>query len=296
MAEESTGAAAATTPEGEGSQGEAGTEATTFTAEQWSTEQWRESVSSEWAEDASMADFKSLDDLAKSYVHAKKLIGSDDRVRIPKEDDPDNWKKFYNKIGRPEEASGYEFNLPEDAPANYESEQFQAAALEFRGKVHDLGLTRSQAEKLWDYQVKSGIDMAQNNKAAMDKIVGDLKDSAIKEFGAKHEEYKKTRNNIIAQYGDQDVTDFINASPILEESPALLKMFDKIGKALGEDKITREVKTAALTPKTAKSKLAAMTTDKNHPLYEAYQTKYHPRHDEAVEEFNRLIGFYSDDE
>jgi len=142
MTEEGTGAAAAITPEGEGSQG-TGNEPVTFTAEQWSTEQWRESVSSEWAEDASMADFKSLDDLAKSYVHAKKLIGSEDRVRIPKEDDTDNWLKFYNKIGRPEEAAGYKFNIPEDAPPNYEKEQFQAAALEFRGKVHDLGLTRT---------------------------------------------------------------------------------------------------------------------------------------------------------
>jgi len=138
--------------------------------------------------------------------------------------------------------------------------------------------------------------MAQTNQANMDRIVTELKDSAVKEFGAKHDDYKKTRNNIIAQYGDQDVKDFISASPILEESPALLKMFNKTGAALGEDKITREVKTAAITPKTAKSKLAAMTTDKNHPLYEAYQKQYHPNHQEAVDEFNRLIGFMTDDE
>ena len=207
MAEENgAGSADAGNSAGEGQQGDgaAGNEATTFTSETW-----REAISSEWAEDASMADFKSLDDLAKSYVHAQKLIGSDDRVRVPVDDDKDGWMKFYNRIGRPEEASGYEFKIPEEAPEGYESEQFQAYAQEFRQRVHDLGLTRTQAEQLWNYQQKASLDAYQQQVTAFKQQVEQLEETAKKEFGQKLPEVVKLRNNLVAQFGDPEVAQFI---------------------------------------------------------------------------------------
>lgn len=261
----------------------------------FSPDQWREMISKDYAEDATLADFKSLDDVMKSYINAQKLIGSDKRVKIPEEGDKENWMSFYDRIGRPKEASGYEFGIPEGAPEGYESEQFQAYAQEFRKTVHDLGLTKSQAENLWNYQQKASIDAYQNQSTAFKQQLEALEETAKKEFGQKLPEVVKLRNNIIAQYGDESVASFIKDNPIIERSPAILKMFEKIGKALGEDKITREVKDRALTPREAKSKLMSMTTDRNNPLYEAYQKQQHPRHDEAVKEFNKLIGFLEED-
>jgi len=290
--EDGTGSAADAGNSGdEGSQGTEGTESTTFTSETW-----REAISSEWAEDASMADFKTMDDLAKSYVHAQKLIGSDERVKIPTEDDTDNWMKFYNKIGRPEEASGYDFKIPEDAPENYENEKFQVAASEFRKTVHDLGLTRTQAEKLWDYNVKQGLNIAQEYNTNHKQQLDGLAEASKKEFGQKLPDVIKMRNNIINQYGDAEVAQFLKDNEIADRSPAVLKMFEKLGKALGEDKIGRQQKTRAVSPKEAKSKVNAITMDKNNPLNEAYHKQYHPRHQEAVDEVNRLWGFYDDDE
>lgn len=269
-----------------GTLGNTGSEASTF-----SQEQWREMVSEEWATDASMADFKSVDDLAKSYVHAQKLIGSDDRVRIPKEDDTDNWKKFYNKIGRPEDPSGYEFKIPEKAPKGYESEEFQKYAQDFRQTVHDLGLSKKQAENLWEYQQKTNLDVYQQQDAKFKEQLTTLEDTAKKEFGAKLPEVIKLRNDIISQYGGEEVGKFIDENPLVNRSPSLLKMFEKLGKALGEDKITREVKDRAFSPREAKSKLMSITTDKSNPMYEAYHKTWHPNHDEAVKQVNKLFDF-----
>ena len=57
---------------------------------------------------------KEIGDFAKSFLDNKRLAG--EKLRIPKDDNPDEWGKIYSALGRPEKPDGYkqpELELPE---------------------------------------------------------------------------------------------------------------------------------------------------------------------------------------
>lgn len=254
-----------------------------------SLDNWRDAIPKEYAEDASLANIKTIDDLAKSYVNAQKMIGSENRVKIPEADaSAEEMMEFYNKVGRPKDPSGYDFKLQEDAPQEFESEEAQQWVDSFRKNSHDLGLTKAQAEALWDAHQKDAIDNYNKASLSFKQQVEELEENSRKEFGTKLPEVVKIRSEVINTFGDAAAFDVLVNNPINARSPELLKMFEKIGKALGEDKLTREVKTRPLSPKEARSKINDLVSNKQNPLHEAYQDPNHARHKEAVEEFHRL--------
>merc|ERR1712196_598310 len=78
--------------------------------------------------------------LAKSYIHAQKLVGAD-KIPVPnKHATEDDWNAVYSKLGRPETPDGYKFNLPEDQKVNEEGLKV------FADHAHKLGLLPNQAE------------------------------------------------------------------------------------------------------------------------------------------------------
>ena len=83
----------------------------------------------------SLQSFDSVDKLAKSYVHARKMIGADPNqmLQLPKEGDEEGWNQVYNRLGRPEKADGYDFDLGD-------GEQSPDVA-DFKNVAHQLGLT-----------------------------------------------------------------------------------------------------------------------------------------------------------
>src|SRR5574343_475157 len=111
---------------------------------------------------SNLKNFKSADDLAKSYVELQRMVGNS--VRIPGADaTPEAKKEFLDKIkdldgvllkddpalldklGRPAAPEEYAFELPEgvldiDPSINSEVEEFKKVA-------HELGLTKEQAAK-----------------------------------------------------------------------------------------------------------------------------------------------------
>ena len=71
---------------------------------------WKSSLSDELKNDPTLANFKDVEGLAKTVIHQQKVLGS--RVPIPKTDEEK--AELYNKLGRPEDASKYEINIPNE--------------------------------------------------------------------------------------------------------------------------------------------------------------------------------------
>jgi hypothetical protein len=98
---------------------------------------------------------KSMDDMFSQFDNAQSLIG---KKNIPTEESsPEEWGEFYNKMGRPEEASGYEFTLPEGVEAEINEEE----QLAVKGMMHELGLNQKQAQRLFEYDVQRKLDAIQ---------------------------------------------------------------------------------------------------------------------------------------
>ena len=89
----------------------------------------------------------SPDKIVESYRNLESKIG--DSLRPPADDAPaEEWQAFYGRLGRPDDASGYQFKMPqglaEDFPYDRES------ALRFADWAHEAGLSPRQAQSLHD--------------------------------------------------------------------------------------------------------------------------------------------------
>lgn len=115
----------------------------------------------EWIGTAGIKDVSALAEKARG---AEALIGRS--VQIPgAEAKPEDWDKFYGKLGRPENADGYEFKLPENLPAElpYDGE----FAGSFKAEAHKEGLTGKQAANLHDWFVQNQAGLFAKSQETM---------------------------------------------------------------------------------------------------------------------------------
>lgn len=70
-----------------------------------------------WADDLkadpSLSKFKDEQEVFRSYRELQKLVGYKGDIPAPDAEDG-QWSEFWGKMGRPEDKSGYEFNIPEE--------------------------------------------------------------------------------------------------------------------------------------------------------------------------------------
>ena len=132
----------------------------------------------EWAEKWHKGD---LGKLVKAARESDRLVSGS--VQVPAADaDQEAWDKFYTKLGRPAEATGYEFAVPETLPENmpYDGE----AADWLKGVSHELGLSSKQASALHDKYVELQVgrangmndEMAGALQTRIDTSIGKLTD------------------------------------------------------------------------------------------------------------------------
>ena len=252
---------------------------------------------------SNLADFKSTNDLAKSYIELQRMVGNS--VRIPAEDASDEAKaEFMEKIagvegilrkddpdlmvklGKPESIEGYDFSetvtadvLDADPGISLELENFKAVA-------HDIGLTNEQATKLVDMQMQNltarneAVDTGREEaEAALKKMWGE-------DFNNRLAGAKNMVKIYAEKYGDV-VSDLVN-SPA-GNNPALLNMLSELGEMYKERK-HEGMSTAqfGLTPELAQAKIMEKRADPG--FLKAYYDESHPGHAKANAEMNKLYS------
>ncbi|MHA1814789.1 MAG: hypothetical protein ACTSX1_02195 [Candidatus Heimdallarchaeaceae archaeon] len=267
---------------------EEGTEETkTFTIDQW-----RESIPEDLASEASLADIKDVEGLVKGYVSAQKSFGKD-KTYLPREDwTSDDWNNFYKASGRPDTDVDYKLNNPENAPEDWPSNIDYEN--DFRKEVHDIGLSKRQGRKVWDFLQKQALNsytgQSENNSTRLEEG----HDAIKKEYGAKYDEVSKKSNNMIMKLDkDGSIRKWLQDSGASQE-PMLHKLVMKLAESLGEDTITDSKPGGAvkLTPKEAMSKISKMEEDSykvgdSHPLND----NFHPDHEKVKAERLKLYEY-----
>jgi len=91
---------------------------------------------------------KLVSDLVVKTRGAETLIGKS--VQLPGDDaGPEDWNKFFGRLGRPEKPDGYGFQVPDEIKDSYDAGFTEA----FRGAAHQAGLTPKQASVVHDWYV-----------------------------------------------------------------------------------------------------------------------------------------------
>lgn len=160
--------------------------------------------------------FADVGALAQGYLETK--AAATNRAAIPATDAaPEVWNQFYEQLGRPKEATAYDFAIPEG--------QTSPLADAFRPKAHELNLTTAQAKGVAEFWNAQNAETAAADRASL---------AAFKaEKGA---DYAKTEAAAIAAYKALgfDGPEFPEALSRLTNSGVLIRGFAQIAEKIGE--------------------------------------------------------------
>ncbi len=235
---------------------------------------WWESLPDDLKSEPTVQRYKSTEEAIRGLVNANKLIGKK-RIAMPTADAPkEEWEEFYSAIGRPESPDKYEINI---------QGADEDVLNEFKRIAHEKGFTQQQIEgieKFWEGFQQKAVER-------IDQQIEQLKETALtelkKEWGNNFDSEIEVARKAVETLCDEEQKELINAG--LGNDPRVIRLFNRIGKMLGEDKLTPGTGRGGFTID-AKSELAKM---KNDPKFiEALQDPMNPEHDEAVKKFKRL--------
>ncbi len=243
-------------------------------------------------QEASLQSFKDINSLAKSYVHAQKMIGSS--VRLPSKDStPEQIAEFYDKIkdlpnianledrstlytklGRPESPDKYNYGLPQELTENNQTLN------EFSKVAHELGLNNEQAAKIANFQVQRELQAMEQFKA--DQIEGEkiLKQQWGSEYDNKLAQARAAAKMFATKYPDQ--VKALLSMPTIGNNPAFLDMLSKAGSSLIEQGHVQGLKSIQIS--NAAEKLKAI---KSNP---AFGNSMDPSHNKLIAEYNDLAA------
>lgn len=247
---------------------------------------WMESIPEDLRGDASLADIKDVGSLAKSYIHAQKMIGSD-KIAMPGADaTEEEMGDFYNKLGRPSASDGYEIpteNMPAEVPVDNE---FVGRFFE---EAHRIGLNKQQAAALVRWNVEAQKQQSDDYGLVMDKEMADAEESMKREFGDAYEQNLTMAQEAAQQFGGDELINLLNETG-LGNKPEIIKAFANIARAISNDEVIGSGgrKSFLTTPQEAISKIASKKQDPN--FMAAYNDSNHIGHKDAVEEMGRLFS------
>ena len=197
--------------------------------------------------------------VVESYVNLEKLLGADRAGRtvvLPNPDAPaEEMAKFFDKLGRPSDPTGYKIPVPEGVPAEF--------ATGVAAKMHELGVTKAQGEALASWWNEQGTAAQAATKAALDASIA-ADDAALKkDWGSAFQQNVALAQSAVRALGiDKATIDKMEANMGLK---ATMELFQKIGSKTGEpDFVTGEGNQKfgnALTPGQAQAKIAELKTD-----------------------------------
>lgn len=215
-----------------------------------------------------------VNNLAKGYVHAESLIGRD-RMVVPDNDaDDETWGEVYDRLGRPGDPSEYEIKkaeLPEGIDADY-SEDMEKS---FRQTVHQAGLNGRQAQQLYDAMIAHRLEeISEWNKGQKERHAEGER-LLRREQGANYDAFMNDAKRGFQAYADAEFVESLKAKG-LENDPAFLRVFAKVGKELAGDRRLEGEPQSGPTPADLDREINDYITkygnvlgDTSHPEYKA---------------------------
>lgn len=196
--------------------------------------------------------------VVNSYMNLRKNMDGKDRIEIPSKDDADGWSALRGKLGRPDEASGYDLGEP---PADGES----AFTAQFRELAHARGMDQDQAAGVYadlsTYQ--AGVDSSAESifLTQQAEATTALKSTWGSDYDQNMRDAKSAAVDLLGLDGTK-----IEALERIVGTHEMLDIFLKVKAVTGSHPNAGQGGAAAggaITPAEATEELAAMRADKD---------------------------------
>lgn len=247
--------------QGEGGQGAAGGQPT----------DWRTGLDPQIKDHACLKDFKSANDVVKSYVNVQPMIGLDKIPMPPKDAKPEVREKFLNdvfdRLGRPKEAKDYKFSdvkLPEGM-------KIDPAGLEtLKTEAHKLGLLPHQLDGLFKWYANDVSAKHNIHNEQMTKSKQDNEASLRTEFGSAYDAKVTKAQALLNKFGGDDYKVLLDSG--FGNDPAVIRFMAKMAENMSEDSLNKGSSESTMTPKEAEAEIAKVQSaiqamDRNNPEY-----------------------------
>ena len=240
-----------------------------------------ESLPEDIRAEPSLKNFSDIGGLAKSYVHAQRLIGAD-KVPIPgKSATDEDWDMIYSRLGRPSDSKGYEIKMPK-AYEDAESEAFKEAA-------YKAGLNGTQASTITEMIDKQLEGRAEAYNETAKNLRNDSEMELRKEWGNAFELKMQEANRGAEYFASEDVLEIPLADGrVLGDHPEIVRMFASLAERIKEDNVEGKAQSGVLTPTEANRELAELQEqgspyfDKTHPQHDHYGSRALELHEMLV--------------
>lgn len=200
---------------------------------------WRATLPDDLRGEKSLQDFKSVTDLARTTVHQQRMLGSS--VQVPKVDgSPEDWGKFYDKLGRPKDAASYEYSakdvLPEGVTLDKEFET------RLREHAHASGWVPKQFQDAVGFVGNWLHESAQLQAAQAEQGRIDAVKAVQKRFGASTTRVRQEANAFFESLGNglfgepgeaKALADKVAASELALD-PVFIGVFSEAFRRMGE--------------------------------------------------------------
>ena len=241
---------------------------------QQSGEDWRAQLPDELKSHPSLQKFNSPADLFKSYVSLESMLGKN-KVPIPDENaSPEEWDKFYEKLGRPKTPDEYEIKL-DGVQAN---EEFLN---NYKQWAHKVGLNKQQAAELAKHYAEFENQYVARLQQDFISRVKEAKMNLANEWGQNYERnVKAAERALMAAAGEIDgLQEWLDASGA-KADPVFVKLMHFFGRGLAEDTLKGGGK--AIAPESAEAEIERLLSD------EDFKKKYLNGDKAAVAQITKL--------
>lgn len=222
-------------------------------------------IPEELREHPSISPIKDVENLARSYVNAQRLIGAD-KIAVPVNPTDEDLDRIYDRLGRPETPKDYSF----DVDGSVITEEL---ATDYADVAHKLRLTPDQAKGVLDYYrssvEQSGEQSLELAEAAKEQTVESLRSEWGRAFDQKVEAAAKTAQ----EFADPEMFNITLADGSkLGDNAEFIKAFAKIAdfrqSVTSEDTVAEMSQSNVMTPATAQAEIDAIMNDKSHSYWD----------------------------
>jgi len=235
-----------------------------------------DSLAEDIRNEPSLQNIQDLDQLAKGYVHAQRMVGAD-KIALPnKHATEDDWNQFYGKLGRPDSPEAYEVNYTPPA------EGYEATNLPgFQDAAFRAGLNSDQAQLLLDWYSELETETIQSNEASSETHRLSAEQDLRQEYGLAYDKKLAEANGVFLKFFGSDMAQVtLEDGSLLGNNAQFIKALTNLASNFSEDTITADqTATGAMTPQEAQSEINKLTAPGT-----AYWDKLHPNHQAAVDE------------
>ena len=233
--------------------------------------------------ESSLQNFTDAGQLAKSYIHAQRMVGADKMPVPTKNFTDDDWKETFTKLGVPASPDKYDVNY------NLQEGATDQPVKDFISHAHTLGLLPQQLQGVLDYY--GNLEQTSLDNAQKDQELNRVNNETAlrKEFGLAFDTKVNAANNMFKNFFAEELAEVkLQDGTSIGNHPGFIKALATMSEKISEDTISagQESASGLLTPQEAQKEVSKIMGDPKHP----YWIKEHPNHDAAVKEVADLNG------